>query len=269
MTTTFEATADGYVLNGVKYLISNGGIADAVIVFGYPVEIPSPLGERVASAASRVRGDTKGVTSDPTEDPLTPSPSPQGERGVNPRRISAFVVDTNSPGFVPENLTAKMGMPTSNTAMFEMTNVRVPAENLLGELGDGFRVAMGTLVSGRLSVAAGCLGVIEDCLIESLEYAKERTQHGKPIAKHQLVQDHLAHMEMQRVASEALLFKAAAAKEASVQNRRRIARWPSKPINSRRRRSSSSRTPPGTRPIAPCRSSAAAAGARSTAPAGT
>jgi alkylation response protein AidB-like acyl-CoA dehydrogenase len=217
MTTTFEKTSDGYLLNGVKYLISNAGIAGAVIVFGYPAEIPSPLGERVASAASLVRGDTKGVNSDPSEDPLTPSPSPQGGEGSK-RRISAFVVDTDAPGFVPENLTAKMGMPTSNTAMFEMTNVLVPAENLLGELGDGFRIAMGTLVSGRLSVAAGCLGVIEDCLIESLEYSKARFQHGKAIAKHQLVQDHLAHMEIQRVASEALLFKASTAKEVSVQN---------------------------------------------------
>jgi len=219
MTTTFEKTSEGYVLNGVKYLISNGGIADAVIVFGYPVELPSPLGERVVlgTAQDRVRGESKGTNSDPLEGPLTPNPSPQRGEGSK-RRISAFVVDTNTPGFQAENLTAKMGMPTSNTAMFEMTDVKVPAENLLGELGEGFRIAMGTLVSGRLSVAAGCLGVIEDCLAESLEYAKARSQHGKPIAKHQLVQDHLAHMEIQRVASEALLFKAATAKEASVQN---------------------------------------------------
>jgi alkylation response protein AidB-like acyl-CoA dehydrogenase len=110
-----------------------------------------------------------------------------------------------------------MGMPTSNTAMFELENARVPAENLLGEEGDGFRVAMGTLVSGRLSVAAGCLGVIEDCLAEAVEYAKLRSQHGKEIAKHQLVQDHIARMEVDRVASEALLLRAAEAKERSAQ----------------------------------------------------
>ena len=152
MTTTFTKTADGYRLNGVKYLISNGGVADACIVFGYPADVP--------------------------EGP--------------DRRISAFVVDCKQPGFVAENLTAKMGMPTSNTAMFELTDAVVPAENLLGEVGDGFRVAMGTLVSGRLSVAAGCLGIIEDCLAEVLEYSKLREQHGKPIAKHQLVQEHIA-----------------------------------------------------------------------------
>jgi alkylation response protein AidB-like acyl-CoA dehydrogenase len=179
MTTTYEKAAGGYVLNGVKYLISNGGIADAVIGFGYPAGVSE--------------GDPK-------------------------RRITAFVVDTKVEGFEVENLTAKMGMPTSNTAMFEMKNVHVPAENLLGDEGDGFRVAMGTLVSGRLSVAAGCLGVIEDCLIEAAEYAKLRSQHGKPIARHQLVQEHIAHMEVARVASDALLMKAAAAKDASAAN---------------------------------------------------
>lgn len=173
MTSTYRKTAEGYVLNGVKYLISNGGIAHAVIGFAYPEHVPEGT----------------------------------------PRRISAFVIDTAATGFEVENLTAKMGMPTSNTAMFEMTNVLVPAENLLGEEGEGFRIAMGTLVSGRLSVAAGCLGVIEDCLIESVEYAKMRSQHGKEIARHQLVQDHIARMEIDRLASESLLIRAAEAKE--------------------------------------------------------
>jgi len=207
MTTTFEVVEGGYLLSGVKYLISNGGIADAVVVFGYPASYPTsqpPPRNGEGEQKNPPRIGEGGSRSEPG--------------GVNSPRISAFVVDTKSPGFQAENLTAKMGMPTSNTAMFGMTNVFVPAENLLGELGEGFRIAMGTLVSGRLSVAAGCLGVIEDCLNESLEYAKLRSQHGKPIAKHQLVQDHLAHMEIQRVASEALLFKATTAKEASVQN---------------------------------------------------
>ena len=175
MTTTYKKTADGYVLNGVKYLISNGGIADAIVVFGYP------------------EGEPNG-------------------------RITAFVVDTKSPGFAVENLTAKMGMPTSNTAMFEMSNVLIPLENVLGEEGNGFRIAMGTLVSGRLSVAAGCLGVIEDCLTEVLEYSKLRHQHGKPIAKHQLIQEHIAMIEIGRVASDALLIRAAETKERSTKN---------------------------------------------------
>lgn len=175
MTSSYEKRGDHYVLNGVKYLISNGGIAHAVVAFAYPA----------------------------------------GQVGTG--RISAFVVDTDAKGFEAESFAAnaKMGMPTSNTAMFEMHDVKVPAENLLGEEGDGFRVAMGTLVSGRLSVAAGCLGVIEDCLAEVIEYSKMRKQHGKEIARHQLVQDHIAHIEMDRVASDALLMRAAELKDRS------------------------------------------------------
>jgi alkylation response protein AidB-like acyl-CoA dehydrogenase len=170
MQMTYECRGKGFVLSGVKYLISNAGIATTVVAFAYPV----------------------------------------GRAG----RISAFIVDLDGPGCSREDLTAKMGMPTANTGMFELSDYEVPAGNLLGAEGDGFRIAMGTLVSGRLSVAAGCLGVIEDCLAEALAYARERHQHGKPIAKHQLVQEHLAAIEMDRAASEALVLKAAEAKEA-------------------------------------------------------
>lgn len=173
MTSTYHRQGDHYILNGVKYLISNGGIADAVVTFAYPQQ------------------------------------TPPGQA----RRISAFIVDTRQPGFIAENLTAKMGMPTSNTAMFEMQDCKVPVTNLLGEEGNGFRIAMGVLVSGRLSVASGCLGIIEDCLAEVLEYSKARQQHGKPIAKHQLVQDHIAQIEMDRLATDAVVMRAAEAKD--------------------------------------------------------
>jgi alkylation response protein AidB-like acyl-CoA dehydrogenase len=169
MQSTYERKGDHFLLNGVKYLISNGGIADAVVTFAYP----------------------KGGG-----------------------RMSAFVVD-RGPGFASEDLTAKVGMPTANTAMFEMTDCVVPAGNLLGEEGDGFRIAMGTLVSGRLSVAAGCLGVIEDCLTEAANYARERFQHGKEIARHQLIQEHIAAIEMDRAACKAMVMRAAEAKDAS------------------------------------------------------
>jgi alkylation response protein AidB-like acyl-CoA dehydrogenase len=99
--------------------------------------------------------------------------------------------------------------------MFQLEDCAVPAGNLLGEEGHGFRIAMGTLVAGRLSVAAGCLGVIEDCLAECVQYSKERHQHGKPIGKHQLVQEHLAAIEQARFSSDCVLFRAAEAKDAS------------------------------------------------------
>jgi alkylation response protein AidB-like acyl-CoA dehydrogenase len=179
MQMTYRREGDNFLLNGVKYLISNGGIADVIITFAYPEAIKD--------------------------------------------RMSAFIVETKGPGFECEDLTAKLGLPTSNTAMFQLTDYAVPSENLLGEEGNGFRIAMNTLISGRLSVAAGCLGVIEDCLAEAIDYAKQRMQHGKPIAKHQLVQEHIAFMEIGRQASESLIMDAAAAKQASNADRKNAA----------------------------------------------
>jgi alkylation response protein AidB-like acyl-CoA dehydrogenase len=99
--------------------------------------------------------------------------------------------------------------------MFELVDYAIPVENLLGKEGDGWRIALATLCSGRLSVAAGCLGVIEDCLHDAIEYARGRFQHGKEIARHQLVQDHLARIEISRQATESLLSTAFEAKRAS------------------------------------------------------
>lgn len=178
LTSAYRREGDRFVLNGVKYLISNGSIADAVIVFAYP----------------------------------------EGSEGAQ-RRMSAFIVDTTGETFETEDLPAKLGMFTADTGMFQMTEHPVPLENLLGEEGNGFRIAMGTLISGRLSVAAGCLGVIEDCLAESLEYARSRMQHGKPIGRHQLVQEHLAQIEMARATSDCMIERAALAKQASDERR--------------------------------------------------
>ena len=122
LSTTFEKKGGNYALNGVKYLISNGGIADAIVIFAYPA----------------------GTLEDPK------------------KRMSAFVLDTDQEGFEAESFApeAKMGLPTSNTAMFQMNECVVPAENLLGTEGDGFLNRDGARwCSGRLSVAAGCLGV--------------------------------------------------------------------------------------------------------------
>src|SRR2546427_8967013 len=77
-------------------------------------------------------------------------------------------------------------MPTSDTGSLFFDNCRVPKENLLGPIGKGLSVAYSGLMSGRLSVAAGCLGVIEDCIDEAVAYCRQRVQHGKPIWKHQL-----------------------------------------------------------------------------------
>lgn len=186
ISTSWRREGDSYVLNGVKYLISNGGIAHVLVTFAYPEAV--------------------------VQQPI--------EAGKRPGRISAFLVEIGGPGLAREELPAKMGMPTCSTAMLEFQNYRVPVSNLLGRENDGFRIAMTTLVSGRLSVAAGCLGVIEDCLAEALRYSKEREQHGKLIGKHQLVQQHLAWMETYRAAVEALVLRAAEAKQRWDEERR-------------------------------------------------
>ncbi len=123
-------------------------------------------------------------------------------------RISAFVIDTNNEYMEREELVAKMGTPTTDTGMFEMRNYKVSREHLLGKEGDGWIIAKEALMNGRLSVAAGCVGSIKDCLLESIRYSKQRIQYGKPIAKHQLVQEHLAAIKVALSAAKMMLMRA-------------------------------------------------------------
>src|SRR5262249_56279690 len=99
---------------------------------------------------------------------------PEGRTG----RISGFLVETGRPGFWSESLEPKVGNVTADTVRFALRDYAVPEANLLGAEGEGLAIAMDALVGGRLSVAAGCLGVIEDCLAEVVTHAKARHQHG-------------------------------------------------------------------------------------------
>jgi alkylation response protein AidB-like acyl-CoA dehydrogenase len=175
MRMTYRRRGGEFLLNGEKYLISNGGIAGLIVVFAYP----------------------------------------EGGGGGGSGRISAFLVETGRPGFSASSLEPKVGNVTADTVQFALRDYAIPAANLLGAEGQGLAIALGALVGGRLSVAAGCLGVIEDCLSEVVAYAKSRQQHGKPIARHQLVQEHITAIEMHRLTTEALVLQAAGAKDAS------------------------------------------------------
>jgi alkylation response protein AidB-like acyl-CoA dehydrogenase len=124
-------------------------------------------------------------------------------------------VETARPGFAATSLEPKVGNVTVDTVQFELRDYAIPAANLLGPEGAGLAIALGALVGGRLSVAAGCLGVIEDCLSEVVAHARTRHQHGKPIARHQLVQEHITAIEMHRLTTEAVVLQAAQAKDAS------------------------------------------------------
>jgi len=127
--------------------------------------------------------------------------------------MSAFIIDTDKEGIEMEELVSKMGTPTTNTGMFELKEYRIPKENILGKEGEGWQIAKEALIDGRLGVAAGCVGSIKDCLIEAVKYSKERMQYGKPIAKHQLVQEHIAAIKVHLSASRMMVLKATMLKD--------------------------------------------------------
>ena len=122
--------------------------------------------------------------------------------------LGCFMVDTDQPGFKPAPIEHKMGLHASDTASIALEDVEVTDAQLLGTIGDGFKVAMSSLDSGRYSVAAGCVGVCQGCVEESVKYAKEREQFGKPIASFQLVKGMIADMVLKTDASRMLVWRA-------------------------------------------------------------
>ncbi len=169
--TSFEEKNGAYILNGSKAWISNGSIADLLVVFAYP----------------------KGKTED----------------------MCAFLVEENFEGFSAEPIRNKLGLPTSDTGLLYFNDCKIPKENMLGPRGKGMSVAYSALMSGRLSVAAGCVGVIQDCLDEAVRYSRERIQHKKKIGKHQLVQREITKISIGLETAKLLTYKAAVMKSKS------------------------------------------------------
>jgi len=134
------------------------------------------------------------------------------------RGIACFLVDTDQAGFQPSEIHGKMGLHASDTASISLDDVEVPDGAMLGEVGDGFKVAMSALDSGRFSVAAGCVGICQGCVDESVRYAKEREQFGRPIASFQLVQAMIADMVVQTDAARMLVWRAGFLKDAGRPN---------------------------------------------------
>jgi alkylation response protein AidB-like acyl-CoA dehydrogenase len=122
--------------------------------------------------------------------------------------LACFLVDTEQPGFKPQEIEHKMGLHASDTASIALEDVQVADDAMLGGVGDGFKVAMSALDSGRYSVAAGCVGICQGCVQESVRYAKEREQFGRPIASFQLVQAMIADMVLKTDASRMLVYRA-------------------------------------------------------------
>jgi alkylation response protein AidB-like acyl-CoA dehydrogenase len=124
------------------------------------------------------------------------------------RGLAAFLVPTDSAGFSSSSVHGKLGLRASDTAELRLDGVEVGDEALLGEVGDGFKVAMSALDSGRYSVAAGCVGICQGCVDASVSYSKEREQFGRPIAAFQLVQEMIADMTVDTHAARALVWRA-------------------------------------------------------------
>jgi acyl-CoA dehydrogenase len=129
--------------------------------------------------------------------------------GPGAKGITAFLVPTGTSGFDRREIKGKLGLRGQATAELNLTDVRVPDHLRLGGEGEGFPIAMSALDKGRISVAAGCVGIARGCLEVSVRYATEREQFGKPIARHQLIQEMLADMAVDTDAARLLTWRAA------------------------------------------------------------
>ena len=132
--------------------------------------------------------------------------------------IACFLVETDQDGYQPQAIHHKMGLRGSDTAEIGLSDVHVEADGMLGEIGDGFKVAMTSLDSGRYSVAAGCVGICQGCVEHSVAYSKEREQFGRPIASFQLVQAMIADMILQTDAARMLVWRAGYLKDSGKPN---------------------------------------------------
>ena len=136
------------------------------------------------------------------------------DRSAGKRGISAFLVETSTPGYVVARLEEKMGQHASDTAQILLENCRVPAANLIGDEGAGYKIALSGLEGGRIGIASQSLGMARAAYEAALRYAKERVAFGKPIYEHQAVQFRLADMATQLEAARQLIHHAAQLKDA-------------------------------------------------------
>ncbi len=141
--------------------------------------------------------------------------------------ITAFLIELSSPGVTTRDIPGKLGAWAGSTGEIFMENVEVAAENVIGNVGQGFEIAMHSLDQGRFTVAAGGCGVIRACLEKSAAYAKERETFGQQIGKYQFVQDMIAQMVLGYETSKLLVLQAADMKNRGVRNSREtgLAKW--------------------------------------------
>ena len=187
--TTAEKRGDRYVLDGEKMWISLADVADDFLVIAWSDQ------------------DKK--------------------RKKDPSGLSAFIVERGFKGFSSGTLTQKWGILAGNTGFFKMDAVEVPEANLVGQPGEGFKIAMFALDQGRLTVAAGATGLIRACRDASAKYALQRKTFGVEIGQHQLVKEMIAQMESDYQASRLLWLRSAWLKNVGHRNTREtgLAKW--------------------------------------------
>ncbi len=143
------------------------------------------------------------------------------------KAIACFIVEKESPGVSTNSFHDKLGVRTGDTGEIILQNVRVPAENLLGEETEGFKIAMSALDNGRYTVAAGAVGSIRASLEASIKYCHERKAFGKEIGRFELIQEHIAYMQAGYDLSQLLVYKAGWLKNRGILNTREtaMAKW--------------------------------------------
>ena len=187
--TTATKKGDRYVLNGEKSWISLADVADNFLVIAW------------TDLEKKKKGDPSGMT--------------------------AFIVERRFKGFSSGPMKEKWGILAGNTGFFKMDDVEVPEENVLGQPGEGFKIAMFALDQGRFTVAAGATGLIRACRDASVKYAKERKTFGVEIGQHQLVKEMIAQMESDYQSARLLWLRSGWLKNNGTRNTREtgLAKW--------------------------------------------
>jgi len=186
---TARKEGDHYILNGEKMWISMADVADRFIIIAWT--------------------------------------DMEKKKARHHSGMSAFIVERGWPGLTTDTIHGKMGVRAGNTGSISMMDVPVPAENLLGEEGEGFKIAMSALDQGRYTVGAGATGLIRACLDASVQYANERTAFNVPIGQHQLIQQMIARMVQRYDAARLLCLRAGWLKNQGIRSTREtgLAKW--------------------------------------------
>lgn len=163
-----------------------------------------------------INGSKNWITNGPKADAIVLFTMTNKEAGN--KGISAFLVPTNTPGFIRAEPDKKMGISAAWSCSMFFEDMRVPAKNLLGKEGEGFKVAMSTLDGGRIGIASQALGIARAAYEEAVRYSGERKSFGKPIRDHQAIQFMIADMAMEIDAARLLVWRAALLKDKGVRH---------------------------------------------------